>query len=146
VTAGLANQYVGQLSTEVRQAIVGNVGTMVVFRLGVDDANMIAREMGVFTADEILNLDMGQAIVRAGKSSATFNIQTYPPPPPEAADPTEKIRERVRGSFTRPRKEVEEFLQKWNDRPDQQARKKSPPANPPRHDGPTDPDEDDLIS
>src|SRR5436190_722278 len=40
ILAGLANQYVGQLSTEVRQAIVGNVGTMVVFRLGVDDANM----------------------------------------------------------------------------------------------------------
>ena len=75
VLAGLANQYVGQLSPAVRQAIFGNVGSLVVFRLGVDDAQTAAKELGVFTADDILNLEVGQAIARVGTSQTAFNLQ-----------------------------------------------------------------------
>ena len=45
VLAGLANQYVGQLSPAVRQAIFGNVGSFIVFRLGVEDAQAAAKEL-----------------------------------------------------------------------------------------------------
>ncbi len=139
ILAGLANQYVGQLSLPVRQAIVGSVGTLIVFRLGIDDAGTIARELGVFTADEILNLDMGQAIVRAGKSSTTFNLQTYPPPPAEVADPSSRIRQRMRKEFARPRAEIEEALRGTTQRAVKAAMR--------GHDGsePTDPNEDDLV-
>lgn len=140
VLAGIASQYAGQLSTEVRQAIYGNVGTMVVFRLGVDDAHSVAREMGVFTAEEILNLDMGQAIVRAGKSSATFNLQTYPAPPLEASDPTDRIRKQVRNHFARRRSEVDSMFR------GPAAAQKKPSAKPPKKGpDPTDPNEDDLV-
>ena len=81
VLAGMANQYVGQLSGEVKQSIFGNVGTMVIFRVGVEDANAVARQLGVFTAEEILNLDRGEAIARVGPAHTAFNLTTYPPPP-----------------------------------------------------------------
>ncbi|MEX1027072.1 MAG: hypothetical protein WD049_03555 [Candidatus Paceibacterota bacterium] len=108
--AGLANQYIGQLSPTVRQAIFGNIGVMVVFRLGVEDANIAAREMGVFTAEEILNLEVGEAIARAGGSKTAYNLKTYPDPPRTKGDPTESIKARMHTEFAKPRDEVEREL------------------------------------
>jgi len=111
VLAGLANQYVGQLTPAVRQAIFGNVGTLVTFRLGVDDAHLLAKEMGVFTAPEILNLDVGEAIVRPNLSDSTFNLATYPPPPRPSNDQTPTIVANTRARFAQPRAAVEAALQ-----------------------------------
>ena len=61
VLAGFANQYVGHLFFSGAVAIVGNVGTMIAFRLGFDDARLLAHEFGAFTAEEILNLERGAA-------------------------------------------------------------------------------------
>ncbi|MDB5344489.1 MAG: hypothetical protein JWP89_2866 [Schlesneria sp.] len=107
VLAGLANQYVGQITPTVRQAIFGNVGTLIVFRLGVDDARTVSSELGVFTADEILNLEVGQAIVRSGMSASTFNLQSHPKPALADTDPTARIRQRMRTNFARPVADVE---------------------------------------
>jgi hypothetical protein len=107
VLAGLANQYVGQLSPAVRQAIFGNVGVMVVFRLGVDDASIAAKEMGVFTAEEILNLELGEAIARAGGSATAFNIRTHPPCAPPSENWSACILARNREQFAQPRSVVE---------------------------------------
>ena len=110
VLAGLANQYVGQLSTEVRHAIFGNVGVFAVFRLGVDDAQTVAKEMGVFTAEEIMSLELGEALVRVGGSQKSYNIQTYPDPALPMDDPLERIVTNTRAKYARPRKEVEAEL------------------------------------
>jgi hypothetical protein len=42
----LANQHTGQLTDEVRDAVLGNVGSLVSFRAGPDDASFLAREFG----------------------------------------------------------------------------------------------------
>jgi hypothetical protein len=110
VLAGLANQYIGQLSTGVRQAIFGNIGSLLVFRLGVEDAQMAAKELGIFTADDILNLDVGQAIARVGISQTAFNLQTFREPPVQAEDPTKHVVALSRQRYARPRKEVEAEL------------------------------------
>ncbi len=110
VLAGLANQYVGQLSSAVRAAIVGNVGTMIAFRLGFDDARLLAHEFGVFTAEEILNLERGAALARVGTSQASFNLTTYPEPPRLEPDPTAAIIAASRQKYARPRSEVEREL------------------------------------
>jgi hypothetical protein len=110
VLAGLANQYVGQLSPAVRQAVFGNVGVMVAFRLGVDDAGLAAKEFGYFTADEILNLGVGQAIVRAETSGASYNVETYRAPALPANDSMESIIAHSRSHYTRPRGDVEREL------------------------------------
>lgn len=110
VLAGLANQYVGQVTPTVRQALFGNVGTLVVFRLGIDDAQLISRELGVFTADEVLNLAVGQAFVRSGASAKTFNLQTHPKPDSIAVDPAPRIQTLTRSLYARPVADVEAEL------------------------------------
>jgi len=110
VLAGLANQYVGQLSPAVRQAIFGNVGTFIVFRLGVEDAQAAAKELGVFTATDILNLNVGEAIARVGASETAFNLRTFREPPLAAQDPTSRIIALTRQLYARPRDEVEAEL------------------------------------
>ena len=142
VLAGLANQYVAQLSPSVRQAIFGNVGSLLVFRLGMDDANTVAREMGVFTAEEILNLELGQAIARTGGSSTAFNIQTYPPPPEGDANNADRILALTRERYANPRDQVEAELNGSNGSDD----KPPPEQEPPDDDPPSDPSEDDLTS
>ncbi|MEJ7925772.1 DUF87 domain-containing protein [Sphingobium sp. AN641] len=53
----LATQHLAALEADIRHALLGNVGTVVSFRLGVEDASLIAREMHpVFGADDLLNL------------------------------------------------------------------------------------------
>ncbi len=110
VLAGLANQYVGQLSPAVRQAIFGNVGSLVVFRLGVEDAHTTAKELGVFTAEDILNLEVGQAVARVGTSQTAFNLHTFREPPPPAQDPTPRVVALARQRYARPRRTVEAEL------------------------------------
>ncbi len=103
----MANQYVGQLTHDVRQAIFGNVGTFVVFRLGVDDARTVANELGPFTAEEILNLERGQAFARAGGSATSFNLTTYPPPEAPTHDPSDTVVAATRERYAHPRDEAE---------------------------------------
>lgn len=140
ILAGLANQYVGQLSQTVRQAVFGNVGSFVVFRLGIDDAQIVAKELGVFTAEEILNLELGQAIARAGGSSTAFNLRTYPEPPLPGNDPTAKIVTRIRQRHARPRAEVEQKLAGFMSNGNRMSQSQNQP------DEPIDPSEDDLVS
>jgi len=41
----LANQYLGQLDIEVRDAVLGNAGTLVMFRIGAEDASFLEKEV-----------------------------------------------------------------------------------------------------
>jgi type IV secretory pathway TraG/TraD family ATPase VirD4 len=53
----LANQYLGQLDQAVRDAVLGNVGTLIVFRVSADDAAHLAREMApVFEPVDLIGL------------------------------------------------------------------------------------------
>ena len=108
--AGMANQYVGQLSPAVRQAIFGNVGSLVAFRLGVDDAHTVAKELGVFGSDDIFNLEVGQAIARVGTSETAFNLRMFREPSAPTQDPTQRVVALARQRYTRPRREVEAEL------------------------------------
>lgn len=110
VLAGLANQYVGQITPTVRQALFGNVGTLVVFRLGIDDATLVSRELGVFTSEEVLNLGVGQAFVRSGAAAGTFNLQSPTKPEPADIDPTPQIQALTRARYARPVTDVEAEL------------------------------------
>lgn len=57
VAVTIANQYLTQLSHSIREAIFGNVGSIVSFRLGTQDAAALAPELyPVFSADDLLNL------------------------------------------------------------------------------------------
>jgi len=54
----VANQFIGQVDEDVKNAIFGNVGTLISYRVGVSDANYLAREYApVFSEDDLLNIE-----------------------------------------------------------------------------------------
>ena len=54
----VANQFIGQMEEEVKNAIFGNVGTVMTFRVGVSDANYLQHEFTpVFNESDLLNID-----------------------------------------------------------------------------------------
>lgn len=54
----VANQFIGQIDEEVKNAVFGNVGTLITYRVGVNDANYLAREYApTFSEDDLLNIE-----------------------------------------------------------------------------------------
>ena len=67
----LAHQYLGQVSDRMRQSVIGNAGTLIVFRVGAEDAPLLARELGTDPrlADRHAELPgMGKALGRPARS------------------------------------------------------------------------------
>lgn len=61
----VANQFIGQVEEEVKNAVFGNVGTIISFRIGVTDANYLAHEFTpVFGEDDLLNVEKYHAYVK----------------------------------------------------------------------------------
>jgi hypothetical protein len=114
----LAHQYLGQLSREVREAIRGNVGTLICFTVGADDAADLEAEFSPeFTRQDLINLGRGQAYVRLavdGQTSRPFSALTQPYPAPA---PDEHRREAImqasRQRFGRPREVVDRWIDGW---------------------------------
>jgi Type IV secretion-system coupling protein DNA-binding domain len=83
----LAHQYIAQLteggSMHVKNAIFGNVGTIISFRVGADDAKEISKEFGgVITANELLTLNRGEIAIKLGTEKEflePFLGNTLPP-------------------------------------------------------------------
>lgn len=83
----VAHQYMGQLApkgdTEIRDAVLGNVGTMLVGRIGIEDAEALAKEFQpVFTPYDLINVEKfayNAKLLISGQSSRPF---TFSPPPP----------------------------------------------------------------
>lgn len=81
----LAWQYLGQLEVGLREAVLANVGTLVCFRLGADDAETIGAEFEPeITARDLTRLAEHQIALRlsvGGVTTAPFTAVTLPPPP-----------------------------------------------------------------
>jgi len=79
----IAHQYIEQMEEEVRDAVFGNVGTTVVFRVGPFDAEVLETVfMPKFTKEDIVNLDKRQiylSLMIDGVGSAPFSAVTIPP-------------------------------------------------------------------
>ncbi len=81
----IAHQYIAQLDEKVRDAVFGNVGTAVTFRVGADDAEYLEKQFEpVFDAHDLLNLDKYNAYAKLiidGLATRAFNLKTYTPEP-----------------------------------------------------------------
>ncbi len=77
----LAHQYLYQLDPKIREAVLGNVGTMICFRLGQADARFMEKEMyPTFKAIDFLNLenhDIYLKLMIGGKPSIPFSASTF---------------------------------------------------------------------
>ncbi len=113
----LAHQYIEQMAEEVKEAVFGNVGTMMSFRVGAYDAEVLEKEFAPkFTAEDLVNLGFAQVYLKLmidGVSSMPFSACTLPPIDlPELSSKT-KIIEHSRKKYSTPRVEVEEYIKKW---------------------------------
>lgn len=71
----VANQFIGQVDEEIKNAVFGNVGTLMTFRVGVTDANYLAREFQpVFDEDDLLNIERFNVYMKT-----TVNNEPVPP-------------------------------------------------------------------
>jgi len=117
----IAHQYIGQLmtdqSTKVRDAVFGNVGTMIVFRVGADDAEFLAKEFFPrFDETDLVNLDSYNIYLKLmidGITSDPFSAITLPPLSMNENN-KEKIIRVSRERYAEPRKIVEEKIARWS--------------------------------
>ena len=78
----LAHQFMGQIEDDVRESILGNAGTIISFRLGLADAEIIAKEFHpVFSANDLINLPNYHTYLKLmvdGVVSKPFSAATLP--------------------------------------------------------------------
>ncbi|MFZ2048827.1 MAG: type IV secretion system DNA-binding domain-containing protein [Minisyncoccia bacterium] len=113
----IAHQYIEQMEEEVRDAVFGNVGTMIAFRVGAYDAEVLEKEFApTFIAEDLVNLGMYQVYLKLmidGVSSKPFSATTMAPI--KAPDITFKkeVIESSRAQFAHSRSEVEKTIAEW---------------------------------
>lgn len=107
----IAHQYVEQMDEIVRPAVFGNVGTMVTFRVGATDAELLEKEFApTFVIDDFVNLGFAQIYLKLmidGLSSQPFSATTLPPIAHPDISLVDEIIEASRNQYSRPREEVE---------------------------------------
>ncbi len=78
----VANQFIGQIGEDLKNAVFGNVGTLVAFRVGVTDANYLQHEFSpTFSEADLVNVDIFNAYVKTivnGEPVPSFSMNTKP--------------------------------------------------------------------
>lgn len=109
----VANQYISQMSDTVRNAVFGNVGTMITFRVSADDAPILAKQFEPqFEANDLLQMHNRHFIINMvinGEKTPAFSATTLTLPPPQV-DNTGRIIENTRRIYSRSRAEVEQEI------------------------------------
>lgn len=119
----LAHQYVNQLifdnNTTVRDAIFGNVGTMVTFRVGAEDAEHLEKEFEpVFMMNDLVNLNKYTIYLKLmidGITGDAFSATSLPPMDiSDTAENEEKAIRVSRERYGKSRAEIEEKIARWS--------------------------------
>ncbi|MEW9921344.1 type IV secretory system conjugative DNA transfer family protein [Marimonas sp. MJW-29] len=79
----LVHQHIAQVETGVFEAILGNVGSLMVFRVGANDAPVFVRQLEKVTPGDLINLPNHRAYARVmvkGQRTPAFSVATAPPP------------------------------------------------------------------
>ena len=109
----IAHQFIAQLTDTIRDAVFGNVGSVVSFRVGVQDTDILGKEFEpVFDEHDLTNIDNFNAYAKlliGGQTTRPFNIRTIFPASGNA-DIASRIREASRMKYGRVREEVEESI------------------------------------
>lgn len=120
----MAHQFISQLTVEkegssamdsrMRDAVFGNTGTMISFRIGVEDAELMAKEFApVFNEFDVVNIDRYNAYVKLmidGTASKPFNMETYPKPTPGDPQVAKVIKNLSRLKYGRAKSQVQEEI------------------------------------
>jgi hypothetical protein len=114
----IAHQYVEQMSDEVKAAVFGNVGSMVVFRVGSTDAEIFEKEFApYFMLEDIVSLGQRQIYLRLmidGVGSQPFSATTLPPILPPDISYKQQVIDASRMKFARKKDDVEKEIRDWH--------------------------------
>ncbi len=114
----LGHQYITQMEEEVRDAVFGNVGTIISFRVGADDAEYLEKEFTPdFLAADIVNLGKYNVYLKLmidGIAGRPFSAETLMPSQRPAKTYRDKIIKVSRERYSTPRLEVEDKITRWS--------------------------------
>lgn len=109
----VANQYISQMSDTVRNAVFGNVGTTVSFRVSADDAPLLVKQFEPqFEANDLLQMHTRHFVMStliSGDKTTAFSATTLTLPPAQT-DFTPQIVDNSRRNYATPREVVEEKI------------------------------------
>jgi hypothetical protein len=116
----MANQYIAQMPEEVRDAVFGNVGTILSFQVGFDDAEYLSGQYGEeVLPPDLVSLSKYTAYTRLlvdGMPTKTFSLDTLPPPDFEPEEGRkDKIIKLSRERYATPREIVEDKIRRWSE-------------------------------
>jgi hypothetical protein len=110
----IAHQYIQQMEEEIRDAVFGNVGTTISFRVGPFDAEVLETVFAPeFEATDLVNLGFAQiylSLMIDGVGSRPFSAVTLPPVQTPAKSHKHMAIKRSQQNFARPRAEVEQAV------------------------------------
>jgi len=136
----MTNQFIAQMVETVRDAVFGNVGTLISFRIGAPDADALQKEFEpVFEANDLVNLDNYHVYVKMsidGVTCPAFSAVTLPRSA-EKFDNRDKILDSSRALYSRARDYVESQMEELSTVPKieeimTKAEKKLVPKIPPK--------------
>lgn len=124
----MTHQYIAQMPEVVSQAVFGNVGTIISFRVGSSDSSILAKELEpVFEANDLVNLDNYHIYIKMaidGVTRPAFSAITLPPSQGKNNNRDEII-SFSREKYGKLRSQVEEKIAEWSDSSRQDALGKS---------------------
>lgn len=112
----LGHQYLAQVAPAIRAAVFGNVGTLVAFQVGYDDAEELAGEFSPYAPEVLAGFSRGEIAVRTvadGTTSVPFLGSTIAEVGWSYYASREKVIEQSRRRYGRPRGVVEGRLSRW---------------------------------
>lgn len=128
----VANQYISQMSDTVRDAVFGNVGTMISFRVSADDAPILSKQFEPqFEPNDLLQMHNRNFIINMvikGEKSPAFSASTLTLPVAQT-DNSSRIIEQTRRQYSRSRADIEREISDSIQPPEQFAPKQPKPQS-----------------
>lgn len=115
----MANQYVEQMEEEVMYAVFGNVGTLITFQVGFDDAEYFSKQFGeVVTPADIISMPKFTAYMRLLVDNMPTKVFSAVMSPPVTVDMNSELRKKVlklsRERYGTSKNLVEDKIQRWS--------------------------------
>ena len=118
----MANQYIAQMSDEVSAAVFGNVGSLVSFQVGIDDAKVLAEQFDENRIEPIHLASLPKykiynRVMVDGMTTPVFSADTLPPPDHDSGEDVEERAQKIinfsRQRYAKPKEQVEEKIMRW---------------------------------
>ncbi|MBI5414981.1 type IV secretory system conjugative DNA transfer family protein [Candidatus Peregrinibacteria bacterium] len=114
----IAHQFMGQLSSKIRTTVFGNVGSLMSFRVGAEDAGILASEFNpIFTPRDIINLGIREFYCKMsinGEITQAFSARTLDMKT-QKEHFAKEAQEYSRKMYCTPKEEAEKMISSWNE-------------------------------